>query len=196
MTTGFSRCKASGDPLLVAFGPDTQCKEQGGGFKEVEADECVVRKPFVENQVAWQGWVGSKVRGQKRSLLLDKRPFEEWKAYPRKHVASQTSLHVDGARAFATQVDDKDTLCCVGFVSGEKFTRDAVPLRFLLECVYRLGVARRSCSATPFLLHAAQLGQRSPRLRPEKCFASSCRQRGFPASNCPTALAGPACVEL
>ena len=113
---------------LAEYVQETQCKAQGGGYKEVEADECVVRKQFVENQVVWQGWVGSKERGVKRSLVLEKRPFErslsqrkktgfscppplsseEWTSYCRKHVASQTILHVDGAQAYATQVDDKD----------------------------------------------------------------------------------------
>ena len=113
---------------LAEYVQETQCKGQGGAYKEVEADECVVRKQFVENQVAWQAWMGSKERGVKRSLVLEKRAFErslckrkktgfasppplsceEWKSYCKKHVASQTILHVDGAQAYATQVDDKD----------------------------------------------------------------------------------------
>ena len=55
---------------------ELQRKEQGGGFKEIEADEHVMRKQFVESHVAWQGWLRSKVRGQKRSFVLEKWPFE------------------------------------------------------------------------------------------------------------------------
>ena len=64
---------------------ELQRKEQGGGFKEIEADEHVMRKQFVESHVAWQGWLRSKVRGQKRSFVLEKWPFRALLLQTEKH---------------------------------------------------------------------------------------------------------------
>ena len=61
--------------VLSQYVEATQSASQGGNFTEVEVDECVLRKQVVGDAVAWQGWMGSKVRGQRTSLVLEKRPF-------------------------------------------------------------------------------------------------------------------------
>ena len=75
--------------------------------------------------VAWQGWLGSKARGQRESLVLDKRPLANsvsyakagglaappplsvsaWQDFAGKHLASQTIVHTDGAQAYCAGVE-------------------------------------------------------------------------------------------
>ena len=111
--------------VLTTYVRETQSSSQGGEFQEIEVDECVVRKHLLGDTVAWQGWLGSKVRGQRESLVLDKRPFansvsyakasglaappplsvSEWQDFAGKHLASQTIVHTDGAQAYCAGVE-------------------------------------------------------------------------------------------
>lgn len=104
----------------------------GGEYEEIEADEVVVRKKsLAQNMVCWHEFVGVKQRGDRQSLILQKRAAEhtvskraeparpgkkggraappplkskEWVAIAKNHVKNKTVLHVDGAQAYAKKV--------------------------------------------------------------------------------------------
>ncbi|CAE7767834.1 unnamed protein product [Symbiodinium sp. CCMP2592] len=61
--------------VLTKFVEEKQTRAQGGDFQEVEVDETVACKQKVGDKVCWQTFVGSKVRGQRESLVLQKRVF-------------------------------------------------------------------------------------------------------------------------
>ncbi|CAE7854478.1 unnamed protein product [Symbiodinium necroappetens] len=110
--------------VLSKFVEETQSRSQGGDFQQVEVDETVVRKQKVGDTVAWQTFVGSKVRGQRKSLVLQKRGFAnslskvrpsglsappplttaEWQSFASEHLQSNTVVHTDGAQAYCAPV--------------------------------------------------------------------------------------------
>ena len=90
----------------------------GRNYNEIEADEVVIRKKSLpRNKVQWYEYVGLKQRGDKESLILEKRPLEktvakrakpvrprnkgraappplkseEWVAIAKKHVKEKTT---------------------------------------------------------------------------------------------------------
>ena len=129
----------------------------GGDYKEIEADEVVIRKKNLQrNQVQWYEYVGLKQRGEKESLILEKRSAvnsvskraqpvrpgkkgraappplksEEWAAIAKEHVKNKTILHVDGAVAYATKIDGleirRDTVDHGCRHGGPYYTKKAV----------------------------------------------------------------------
>ncbi|CAE7412977.1 unnamed protein product, partial [Symbiodinium sp. CCMP2456] len=110
--------------VLSKFVEETQSRSQGGDFQQVEVDETVVRKQKVGDTVAWQTFVGSKVRGQRKFLVLQKRGFAnslskvrpsglsappplttaEWQSFASEHLQSNTVVHTDGAQAYCAPV--------------------------------------------------------------------------------------------
>ena len=109
--------------------------QHGGNYEEIEADETAVRKkPAGSGKVKWSIFVGVKTRGQRRSLVLHKRPAaastssqckpmkhvgkkwrssppplskEEWKSMASKTLKPKVILHTDGAGAYRSPVVQK-----------------------------------------------------------------------------------------
>ena len=104
----------------------------GGDYEEGEADEAFFRKKDVttgpnKGKVEWHEFVGLKTRGQRQSLVLERRdpthclstgaapvreckkgravppPYTrgEWQAFASKHVQDKFILHADGAPAYS-----------------------------------------------------------------------------------------------